>query len=178
MTSVIKQGMVDELKRELDASPYTFISNLGSLSVEAFSAFRRDLEKVSSRTLMVKHTIARRVFKQKEYAKAGEFFKNGVVLTFADKEPQAVSKVLVKVAKGNKNIVPAGVIFEDKVYGQDFIQALAKLPSRTELLTQVVVRIKSPISAFVMGLGGMVRGLVQVLSEIKKQREASPQPAA
>ncbi|MDP3921475.1 MAG: 50S ribosomal protein L10 [Candidatus Omnitrophota bacterium] len=178
MKSVIKQGMVSELKRELDAHPYTFISNLESLSVEALSTFRRDLEKVSGRTMMVKHTIARRVFEDSDYAKAGEFFKHAVVLTFADKEPQDVSRVLIKIAKQNNKIVPAGVIFENKIYDHGFIQNLSILPSRKELLTQVVVRVKSPISGLVLGLGGIIRGLVQTLSEIKKQREAAPQAAA
>jgi len=45
------------------------------------------------------------------------------------------------------------------------------------LLTQAVIRIKSPISGFVMTLGQVVRGLVQVLSEVKKKREAASSAA-
>ena len=115
---------------------------------------------------------------QRQLADASKFLNNSVVLTFAADEPQVVSKKLMKIAKGNKNIVPAGVIFENKVYDQNFIKDLAKLPSREELLTQVVVRVKSPITGLVLGLGQIVRGLVQALNEIKKKREAAPQPAA
>ena len=76
-----------------------------------------------------------------------------------------------------KKFTPTGVIFENKVCSQEFIKQLSLLPSRQELLTQVVVRVKSPISGFVMTLGQVVRGLVQVLSEVKKKREAQPSTA-
>ncbi len=68
------------------------------------------------------------------------------------------------------------MILEDKVYDQEFVKQLAKFPTRKELLTQVVVRVKSPISGFVMTLSQVLRGLVTVLSEVKKQKEV-PQAA-
>ena len=100
--------------------------------------------------------------------------KGQILITFGTVDPQNISKTIVDFSKTNDKVVPAGVVFEDKVYGQDFVKRLATLPSRHELLTQVVVRVKSPISGFVMTLGAITRGLVVALNEIKKQKEAAP----
>ena len=64
-----------------------------------------------------------------------------------------------------------GILFEDKVYDQEFVKQLSKLPSRQELLTQVVVRVKSPISGFVLTLNQLVKGVVVALNEVKKKKE-------
>ena len=45
---------------------------------------------------------------------------------------------------------------------------LAKLPSRQELLAKAVGSIAAPLSGMVNVLQGNLRGLVQVLSQIKK----------
>jgi large subunit ribosomal protein L10 len=122
--------------------------------------------------MVMKHALAKKALSSLQFSEAGEFLKNNVLVTIADKEPQIVSKALVDFAKTNAKLVTAGVIFEKKVYGQAYVKALAQLPSRHELLTQVVVRIKSPITGFVMTLGQLIRGLVVTLNEVKKQKEA------
>ncbi len=133
---------------------------------------RRDLEKVSTRSMMVKQTLAQKVFKEMDYAGAENLLNGAVLVTFGEKDPQAISKAIVDYAKGNDNLKPNGVIFEDKVYDKQFVEQLAALPSREELLTQMVVRMKSPINGFVNGLGQLIRGLVTAINEVKKQKEA------
>jgi len=157
--------------------PYAFISRFENFPVADLADLRRRLEKYSKRSLVVKHTLAQRIFGEMNYQGAAQMLKGHVLVTFSDKEPQALSKAIVEYAKGNEKFSPAGVIFEKKVYNAQFVNQLAALPSRHELLTQAVIRIKSPISGFVMTLGQVVRGLVQVLSEVKKKREAASSAA-
>jgi len=178
MASVVKELLLKEIKKEFEENPYAFISSFESLPVAEASDLRRNLEKVAKRSLVVKHSLAKKVFEQMNCKGAESFLSQHSLVTFADKEPQAVSKAIVAFAKENKKFVSAGVIFENQVYAQDFVKQLALLPSRQELLTQVVVRMKSPISGFVMTLNQLLRGLVQVLNEVKKKREAQPSTAS
>ena len=114
---------------------------------------------------------------EKSFDGAEKFLKGQILVTFGEKDPQNISKAIMDFAKTHNKLVPAAVVFESKVYGQEFVKRLAMLPSRHELLTQVVVRIKSPISGLVLTLGQITRGLVVALNEIKKQKQAQPQPA-
>lgn len=166
-----------ELEKEFKNNSCIFFSSFNKLSVADISEFRRSVEKVSKRSMVVKHAMAKKIFSASNVGEAENFLKGQVLVTFASGEPQVVSKTIMEFSKKNDKLAPAGVIFENKVYDAEFVKRLAKLPSRHELLTQAVIRIKSPISGFVMTLSQVLRGVVVALNEIKKQKEAQPQAA-
>ncbi len=171
MPSLAKELILKEITQQFDASNIAFISTFNSLSVADISDFRRQTEKFAKRSLLVKHAVARKVFENKKVGEAEKFLKDQVLVTFGSGEPQNISKAIVEFAKAHNQLVPAGVIMDSKVYGQEFVKQLAKLPSRHELLTQVAVRVKSPISGFVLTLGQLMRGFVVALNEVKKKKE-------
>jgi large subunit ribosomal protein L10 len=51
----------------------------------------------------------------------------------------------------------------------DEVMALAKLPSKQELLAKLVGTINAPVSGFVNVLAGNIRGFVQVLKAISEK---------
>ncbi len=173
MPSFEKKLMFQEIVKEFEKSPYAFISNLNGISVFDISAARRSLEKISGRSLMVKHAMARKIFAQFSVAGAEKYLSGSVVITFGDKDPQVISKALVEFSKTNEKWKPAGVIFEGQVYGEDFVKQLAKLPSRKELLTQLVLRMNSPLQGFANVLGALTRNLVVTLEEVRKKKAAA-----
>jgi len=173
MASSVKEIMLKEIERELAGNPYAFISNFEDFPLEALGDLRRTLGKVATRSLVVKHTLARKAFSNLSLGEVDPFLKGHVLITFGEGAPQTISKAIVEFAKKNDKFVPRAVLFENKLYDQQFINALAALPSRHELLTQVVTRMKSPISGFVMTLNQVLRGFVVALNEIKKQKEGA-----
>ncbi len=173
MPSLIKELMFQEVMKEFEKSPYAFISNFQGLKVSDLSDLRRNLEKVSRRSLTVKHAMARKIFEKLNYSQAEKFLNGSVVVTFGEKDPQEISKKIVDFAKTNEKWKPAGVIFEGQVQGEEFVKQLAKLPSRKELLTQMVLRMNSPISGFVNVLGALTRNLVVALEEVRKKKAAA-----
>lgn len=173
MPSLEKELMLQTIEKEFEKSPYAFISNLEGISVLDISEARRNLEKVSRRSLMVKHALARKIFAKFNVTGAEKFLNGSVIITFGDKEPQEISKKLVDFAKTNDKWKPAGVIFEGEIHGEDFIKQLAKLPSRKELLTQLVLRMNSPVAGLVNVLGALTRNFVVALEEIRKKKAAS-----
>lgn len=177
MPSPIKEMMLKEIRDEFEANPYAFITGFGKATVADSADFRKAVEKVSTRSMVVKQTLAKKVLTELNCPGVEKCLEGSVLMTFGDKEPQMISKAIVEFVKTNNKFAVAGVVFEKQIFDQAFVQQLSKLPSRHELLTQVVVRVKSPISGFVMTLSQVLRGLVVVVSEIKKQREAGPAAA-
>ncbi len=177
MPSLAKEIMYAEITREFKENPYIFISAFQGLTVADFSDLRRNLEKVSHRSMVVKHSLAQKVFSEIKVGDVSAYLKKSVLVTLGRKDPQNISKVILDFSKTNDKFASAAVVFESKVYGQEFVKRLAQLPSRKELLTQVAVRVKSPITGLVLTLNQLVRGVVVALNEIKKKKEAA-QPAA
>lgn len=176
--SLGKKLIFEELEKEFSASNNAFFSRFDRLNVQDMNELRRNLEKVSKRTFLVKHTLAKKILEKANYKDAVRFLEGSILMTLGVKEPQVASKTLVDFTKGRENVEVKGMILDGKVYEASYVKELAKLPSRKELLTMVAIRMKSPITAMVMTLNGLMQSLVRVLSEVQKKRAGeAPQPA-
>lgn len=172
MPSYTKEIMMGEVVKQFEENPYAFISNFDKLTVADISDYRRTLEKVARRSFVIKHSLVKKVFTSRKLAISEKMLNGQLLVTFGTKEPQAISKAIVDFAKSHQSLVPAGVVMDSQVFDQEYVKQLAKLPSRQELLTQALIRMKSPITGFVMTLGAITRGLVVALNEVKKKKEA------
>lgn len=173
--SLVKKLMLEELTKEFTSSETAFFSRFDRLTVQDLSELRRNLGKVSKKTVVVKHTLAKKVLEKIELSEAARFLEGSILVTLGVQEPQTVSKTLVEFVKTHENFELKGLVLDRKVYEGSLIRELAKLPSRKELLTHVAVRMKSPVARFVMTLGALMRSLAVALNEIykKKAQEAS-----
>ena len=165
-----KRLMLQELEREFGSGESAFFSRFDRLNVQDLSDLRRTLDKVARRTMLVKHALAKKVLEKIKLPEAERFLDGATLVTLGAKEPQLVSKALVEFAKGRDNVELRGMILDGKAFEGSFIRELAKLPSRKELLTAVAIRMKSPITAFVMTLNGILQSFVIVLNEIQKKK--------
>jgi len=172
MPAIEKELMYKEIEREFDKSSYVFFSNFENVSVSDLSKARAKMNVFANRSMLVKHAMARKILKERGLTDVEQLLTGSVLLTFGDKEPQDISKGVVDGAKVSPKIKCAGVLFEGKLEGAEFVQQLSKLPSRHELLTQVVVRMNSPITGFVCVLANTIRGLVVALDQIRTKKSA------
>lgn len=165
-----KELLFEQLWQVAQASDYIFFAKFKGISANEINELRRRLEKVADRAIFVKNTIARIVFERLNAKEASEFLEGSVLLTMGKRDPQVVSKVLVEFAKDKENFELKGVLIDRKTFQKPFIQELAKLPSRQELIGALVCRLKGPINGFVFGMGGIVRSFVSVLDQIQKKK--------
>ena len=168
--SLAKRLMFEELEKEVRPEENSFFSRFDRLTVADMSELRRSLEKVSRRTMVVKHTLAKKILEKTKVADASRFLEGSVLVTWGAKEPQLVSKILVEFIKSHENVEVKGMVLEGKAYDASFVKQLAKLPSRKELLTQVAVGLKSPITRLAFALKGLVQSLVIALNEVHKKK--------
>ena len=99
MPSLAKELMMKELEKEFKNSSSAFFSSFDGLSVADISDFRRTIEKVSKRSMVVKHAMAKRIFSNAKVTEAENFLKGQILVTFASGEPQIVSKTIMEFAK-------------------------------------------------------------------------------
>lgn len=165
-----KELLLDQLLQAVQASDYMFFAKFKGISANDLNDLRRKLEKVADRAILVKNTIAKIVLERLEAKDAAAFLEGSVLLTMGKKDPQVVSKVLVEFAKDKENFELKGVFIDRQAFQKPFIQELAKLPGRQELLGALVGGMKAPINGFVLGLGGIMRSFVNVLDQIQKKK--------
>jgi large subunit ribosomal protein L10 len=80
---------------------------------------------------------------------------------------------LVDFAKDNEKLEIKAAAFGGKCLEPEEIKALAKMPSKEELLGKLVYTLNAVPTSFVNVLAGVPRGLVNVLNGLKDQKDAA-----
>ncbi|MEK9166258.1 MAG: 50S ribosomal protein L10 [Patescibacteria group bacterium] len=163
----VVEGLIDRFRRQR----VSIFADFHGISVAKLSALRRELKKLGAEFKVAKKTLLKRALEAsgaggiepKELA--GEI---GVIFGYEDQI--APAKAAAKFAKGNETFKVLKGILAGKVLEAKEVLALAKLPSREQLLTQLAYALHGPIQGLAMVLQGNIRNLVVVLHKINEQK--------
>ncbi|MFA7663082.1 MAG: 50S ribosomal protein L10 [Patescibacteria group bacterium] len=166
-----KDEIVAELKDKLSRTKAMVFGNYYGLTVGEVETLRTSLRKNGGEFFVTKKTLLNVALKDSkiEGVNAKEL-PGGLGVAFGFTDEIAPAKVLAEFSKGHKTFVLSGGVLESKFIANDQVMALAKLPSRDELIAKVVGSIKSPISGFVGVMKGNLRNLVGVLNAIQEKK--------
>lgn len=177
MPTQVKRENIDMLSEALKKSDAVFIAEYRGLTVKKISAVRRNIRQAGGEMKVCKNTLMRIALTENGMVQAPEidFGPNGYVLSYGD--AAAVAKALRDFSKekGNEALIIKGAILNGQtVLNKDQVFALADLPSRDQLLAQVVGTLAAPLRSLVTVLSAPSRDFVTVLSKIKDQKEETP----
>ena len=94
--------------------------------------------------------------------------KGQMAVIFGFTDEIAPAKISYLASKKNDQIKILAGILGKEYLDQDRVMELAKLPNKPELLGKLLGTMQAPISNFIYVLNGNIKGLVTVLSKIKK----------
>lgn len=165
-----KKVIIDALADKLKDAKSVVFSDYKGLKVKDMMSLRKDLKKEGADLKVAKKTLINLAFK-----KAGVDFdvkemEGQLAVATSEKDEVAAAKIIAAVAKDNENIKIIGGLLGNKEMSAEEVKALAKLPSKQELLAKLVGTINAPVSGFVNVLAGNVRGFVQVLKAISEKQ--------
>jgi len=164
-----KKKIVDDVKDKISRQKAVIFTDIKGLKVKDLTALRKELKKEGVDYKMIKKTLLKISLPKGDISELNPKDMNGeIAAAFGYKDEVAPARVLYKFSKTNENLKIVGGIVDGKIFQKEQIVALANLPSRDALLAKLVGSIASPLSGFVNVLQGNLRGLVYVLSAIKK----------
>jgi large subunit ribosomal protein L10 len=171
ITRADKEKIVADLADCFKRQKVTVFADFHGMSVAKAQALRRSLKKddaefrVSRKTLLDRALqVAGLSFKTKELE--GEI---GVAIGYGDEV--APGKTVFGVTKEIKTFKILGGILGTRILDETAMVALANLPSREILLTQLACVVQSPLRGLVIVLSGNMRNFVTVLSKIRDNKE-------
>lgn len=165
-----KTKIVDDLAEKLAKQKVVLFSDFHGVSVAKTSELRQNLKKNNSEFKVAKKTLLNLALKKAKInfdtkTLQGEL---GVIFGFGDEALPA--KLAYKFSRLNTTFKLLGGILSGKIFNANEAIALAKLPSREELLSKLVGAMQSPIQGLVNVLQGNIKNLVVVLQKIKESR--------
>ncbi len=168
-----KESEVREFVDGLRGAKSTVFADLSSLKVNETSSFRRTAKKEDVSVAVAKKTLLRHALKEANVTAVDiANLQGSVAMLFGMGDEIAPAKLLAALRKEKDTVKVLGGLLEGQWMTADQVMALAKLPSKQQLIGQLVGVMNSPISGFVNVLAGNLRGLVTVLGAIKDTKTA------
>ena len=124
---------------------------------------------------VVKNTFARIAADEAGRSELKEIMNGPIGFVVTEGDPASAAKAFVKYSGDNDlPIKIIGGMLDSEVLTSDRVEALAKLPSKEELIAKKLGSMSSPITGLVMVMSGPVRALTTVLQRhVDNQQEGS-----
>lgn len=172
-TKARKQEDLNALAEQLQNSKSAMIVSFNKLTVNKDQEFRNQLREAGAKYQVVKNTIARLAVKGTPYEEASEFFKGVTAIAWTENDPVVLSKAVSKFVKSNADFYTfkAGVV-EGRVVNLAQVEAIASLPSKEELISQLLYVINAQAQRIVTVINAVPRDLASVIKQIGDKKEA------
>ena len=172
MPTQVKVDSVEALKERLGTAKTAVLTEYRGLSVRQISDLRKQLKGAAAEYKVVKNRLARLAVKGSALDALGVHLKGPTGLVFTkQQDPVAVAKALQAFVRANPALTIKLGFVEGKVVQPAELKALADLPSKEALRSQLVGALQGPASQLVSLLTAPQRELVRVL-EARSQSAA------
>jgi len=166
-----KVAQVEAVKTAFNESKSVVLVDFTGLDVESITDLRRQCREAGVDFKVVKNTLAKLGLEGSgAEGLAGQFEGPTAIVAHPDTE-HAGAKVIAKFAgeHEDKPAFKAGYV-DGATLDLAQVTALSKLPSKEELLAQLLGGIQGPGNGLVACLQGPLRNLMSVLDQIKDQK--------
>ncbi|MGB9779922.1 50S ribosomal protein L10 [Caldanaerobacter sp.] len=168
-----KQQFIAEFKDKLSRAQTVIFTTFSGLTVEDETILRRKFKEANSEYKVYKNTLMTIAAKELGYGDdLIKYFEGPTSVVFGYEDPVAPAKILTEFMKDHKGLELKVGIVNGKIVSPQEIEALAKLPSREELLAKALGSMKAPITNLVFVLSGTLRSLLYALNAIKEKKQA------
>jgi large subunit ribosomal protein L10 len=169
-----KEQAVETLSGELGRISLAVMTDYRGLTVREVEELRAKLRDEGMTYKVTKNTLLRLAIKNSPaMAKIdAEAFTGPMALAFSFEDEVAPARVIFQYAKEHEALEIVGALTGDgHLLSAAEVKALATLPSREQLLGQVVGTIAAPLTGLVGVMAGNVRSIINVLNALQAQGE-------
>ncbi|EOD01484.1 50S ribosomal protein L10 [Caldisalinibacter kiritimatiensis] len=167
-----KKQIVSEIKEKIDNAQSVVLVDYRGLNVEEVTELRKKFREAGVEYKVYKNTLMRFAFKDAGLEEFNEYLTGPNAVAFGYEDPVSPAKVTHEFAKEHETLeIKAGVV-DGKVISLEEVKSLAELPSKEQLIAQVLGGLNGPISGFANVLQANIRNLAYALNAIKEKKEA------
>ena len=162
-----KAAVIDEIKTKLQAAEAAVLTEYRGLTVSEIADLRAALRPAATEYKVYKNTLVQRAANEAGMGdELASMLSGPVAIAFINGDAAAAAKALRDFAKTNQNLVVKGGLLGERPIGAADLDALAELPSREVMLSQIAGLFEAPMAQTASVLAALLRdtvGLVQAL---------------
>ena len=161
---------VNELKETFSKAKAVYFTGYHGLNVSDITKLRSEFFKADVEYRVAKNTLIKLAAEQNEISGLDEVLIGSTAIAIAYDEPVAPAKVIKEFTKDNDLPTVKGILFEGEFLPGEEFKKLADMPSKEELLSQLVAMLISPLQKLASTLIAPMQNAVGVLNSLKKQK--------
>ncbi len=178
MVREYKTKAVDEVADALSRSKIAVLTDFRSVPGGALTQLRKQLREAGVEYKVVKNTLTGFAADKVNKEAVRPLLTGPTAIAFGYKDEVRAVKILTDFARSSgAQLKIKGALLGNRVLQPSEVAVLTTLPSREQLLANIIGRMKSPIVGIVIVLNAPLRGLVGVLQARSRQLESAT-PAA
>lgn len=165
-----KQAVVAEVSAQVAQAQAIVLAEYRSLPVGDMTELRKKARESGVYFRVLKNTLARRAVAETPFKGLADQMVGPLAYGISS-DPVAAAKVLHEFSKGNERLVIKGGAMPNVVMSAKDVAALAKMPSRQELLATLLGTMQAPIAKFVRTLNEVPGKFVRTVAAVRDQKE-------
>lgn len=166
-----KENVVEELGHIFESSGVVVVSRYEGLTVAEMQDLRARMREAGGSVRVAKNRLAKIALQGKASESIGAYLTGMTVLAFSE-DPVAAAKVVDEYARENQKLVILGGAMGENPLDVEGVKAVAKMPSREELIASIVGCIAAPGANLAGAIGAPASSIASILSTIE-DREAA-----
>lgn len=173
VTRAAKEQAVDTLTSELGRIKLAVMTDYRGLTVAEVEELRANLREQGITYRVAKNTLLKLALSNNpELAKAdASAFTGPMALAMGFDDEVAPARAIFQYAKAHDALeIVGGITADGQILTAADVKALALLPSREQLIGQVVGTIAAPLTGFVGVMSANVRSIINVLNALSEAK--------
>lgn len=170
MKKEVKSQIVETLIGEVSSKPHLYLADVSGLNAADTSRFRRMCFRKDVKLIVVKNTLLKKALEKSslDYSELYPAFKGATAIMLSDVN-NAPAQLIQEFRKLSEKPVLKGAYVEESFYlGDNMLDALAHIKSKSELIGDLVGMLQTPLQNVLGALDSAPRtiaGVVKTLSE-------------
>lgn len=167
MTRAEKDAVIKDLKEKIEKSQALFVTNLVGIEANAAVSIRKQVREAKGAIVVTRNTLFGKASEGTYAEELLKDLKGTNAVAFAFEDAPGVAKAIFEASKDLEPVVLGKGFLDQKLLSEAEVSALAKLPSRNEMLGTLLATFNAPVSAFARLLNAMK-------DEVEKQGVTKP----
>jgi len=171
LTKSEKDDVVAEVAELLSTSKMTVVAKFQGTTVKALQSLRKDAKATGTRVKVVKNRLVIKALQQNDALKSVDvsLLEGMLLYAFNAEDEVAPAQSLNTFAKANPTLEFVGAITAEGLFiNADSVKDLAGLPSKNQLIAQVIATLLSPVHDVTNALSGNLHALLDGVADAAK----------
>lgn len=169
---------VSDLSEKLQRTQVTLVADYRGLTVADITELRKKLREADAELIVAKNTLTLRAAQETGHAAIEPLLAGPTALAFAYSDAQKAAKAINEFNRGPKKLTVRGGLLGTSLLSGDVLDQVSKMPTRQQVLAEVLGGIVAPVSGVVGVLNAAVSNVAYVLQARIDQLQPSGEQAA